>query len=491
MSHTFVAGEAGLWVQRNGPNTEPVYMGCHETGDITIPYGDVTLFYCPDPANAGLFIVRGSTQNAPGNITTSIVSDYTDEFDELERARFPMTIFVHKMKRGRRDSFTNRDRSVILVNSRITQRTLTALSSRSPDNNNRSENSFDITAEAAFEDGVMTVVRQTVSETLALNNVRFCNAAQPRTADSIARDSCEIGFAAADAGASATANVLRTTNGATWAATAADPFAADEHVMGLVCFDVSRDVTRVLVGRGVTDSDDPAEIAFSDNNGANWTLVELGAVDADFLVTPHSLFALDSANIYAVTDLGYIYKSIDGGLTWSAKESGVITSGAAWRAVHFSDSDVGWVGGETNLIARTIDGGQTWSAITGPSGKSAVSINAVYSFDRNRAWIGYNDGTLYYTLDGGSTWSARSFTGTGTGSIKALEFMNDLLGYLLHNNGSSVGSIHKTIDGGYTWERVTTPTNSGLNNLFICDNFKIFVAGEANSGTGVILKGVI
>lgn len=491
MSHTFVAGEAAVWVQRNGPNTEPVYLGCHETGDITIPYGDVTLFYCPDPAGSGLFIVRGSTQNAPGNITTSVVSDYTDEFDELERARFPMTLFVHKAKRGRRDSFTNRDRSVILVNSRITQRTITALSSRSPENNNRSENSFDITAEAAFEDGVMTLVRQTIAEANAINNLRFCNTAQPRTADSIARASCEIGFATADAAASATANVLKTTNGATWTATGADPFAADEHVMGLACFDVSRDVTRVLVGRGSTDSDDPGEMAYSDNSGSSWTLVELGAVDADFLATPHSLYALDSANIYAVTDLGYIYKSIDGGLTWTAKESAIITGGAAWRAVHFVDRNVGWVAGETNLVARTIDAGETWSAITGPAGKSAVSINTVYCFDKNRAWLGFNDGTLYYTFDGGATWSQRSFTGTGTGAIKAMAFMNDLLGYILHNNGSTVGSLHKTIDGGYTWEKVTTPTNSGLNSLFICDNFKIYASGEVNSGTGVILKGVI
>lgn len=491
MSTTFVQGQAGVWVQRNGPNTAPVYLGCHEVGDITIPYGDVTLFYCPDPAGSGNFIVRGSTQAAPGNITTTVVSDYTDEFDDLERARFPLTLFVTKQLRGRRDSFTNRDRAVMLMNARVTQRTIAGLSSRSPENNARSENNFDITAEAAFEDGAMTVVRQTITEAQAINNIRFCNTAQPRTSDSVARESCEVGFATTDAASTATANFLKTTDGATWTAASSDPFAADEHVVGLVCFETSRDVTRVIVGRGITDSGEAAEIAYSDNSGTSWTLVDLGGADDDFISTPNALFALDGTNVYAVTDLGYIFKSTDAGLTWTAQESGVITSGAGWRAIHFAERNVGWVGGETNFIARTIDGGATWSAIAGPSAKSAVSINAVFALDRNRAWLGYNDGTLYYTMNGGATWSQRSFTGTGSGVVKSIMFLNELQGYMIHNTSAPLGSLHKTIDGGYTWEKVTTPTNAGLNSLFICDGFKVYASGEASGGTGVILKGVI
>lgn len=490
MSHTFVAGEASLWVQRNGPNTEPQYLGCHETGDITIPYGDVTLFYCPDPAGTGKFIVRGSVQNAPGNITTTVISDYTDELDELERAQFPMTLFVHKVKRGRRDSFVNRDRSVVLVNARITQRTITGLSSRSPDNNNRSENSYDITAEAVIEDALFTTLRHTLTEANAINGIRFSNVAQPRTSDSVARESGEEGWAVCDAGSGVTANVLHTTNGASWAATSADPFGADEHIFGITTFDVSRDVTRVLVGRGVTDASNPPEIAFSDDEGATWTLVNLGATNADFVAGRHGIFSADPSNIFVVTDLGIIYKSADGGVSWTAKEAGVITSGAAWLAIHFADSQVGWVGGETNFIARTIDGGESWSAVTGPSGKSSDNIISIVSFDRNRAWVGYADGELFYTLNGGVTWSQRSFTGTGTGSVKALAFLNDLYGFLLHDNGTPLGSVHKTIDGGYTWEKITIPTNSGLNDIFIADNYKFFIAGEANASTGFIAKGV-
>ena len=38
----YLAGQAGLWVQPDGPNTEPKFLGCHGMGDITIPFGDKT-----------------------------------------------------------------------------------------------------------------------------------------------------------------------------------------------------------------------------------------------------------------------------------------------------------------------------------------------------------------------------------------------------------------------------------------------------------------
>ena len=42
MADTVVlAGEGAIWVQPDGPNTELMYLGCHELGDIEEPLGDV------------------------------------------------------------------------------------------------------------------------------------------------------------------------------------------------------------------------------------------------------------------------------------------------------------------------------------------------------------------------------------------------------------------------------------------------------------------
>lgn len=485
----FTAGQSSLWVQPNGPNTQPIYLGCHEVGDISAPFGDVTLIYCPDESGVNKFKVVNSVQAAAGAVTTDLTGDVTDEIDSLERASGSFTIFIHKIKRGRRDVFTQWDRSFVLLNSRLSQATLKALSARSPDSNARSEAGYSVSAEALLKPFRLTISRQSIAETMNINAITFCNERQDRTNDYPAQESGQIGFAAAYFVGSASANVLKTINGATWAATAADPFAIDTSISAIGCFDLGRDQTRVIVTLGTTDAAAPAKIAYSDDSGATWTSVTVGSVNAHFFGTAHTLWARDRNSVWAVTNLGYIHKSADAGVTWTAQESGSINTGA-WNAVHFADALVGVVVGAANKIAKSYDGGTSWSEVTGPSAQSGVAANVVRVLDRNRWWVGYANGKLYYTLDAGVTWTQRSFTGSGVGQVRDIRFRNELQGFMLTNNASPVGVVHMTIDGGYTWEVLTTPTNAGLNSLYIADEWKIFVAGQAQGGTGVILKGI-
>lgn len=488
MATHFTAGMGALWAQINGGNSQPLFLGCHQIGDIDQPEGDIELIQCPDPAGVNRFRTVGSIKGAPGAITTSVTTDITDELDHLERVNCPFNLFIHLIKAGRRDVFTNFDRTFVLTNATITNRGLSGLSSRTADDNARSEQTFDLSAEQLLRLVEQSMNRQSISETQAITDITFCNDQQCRTDDQIARAACEVGFAVTEAATGVTANVLYTSNGATWTASAADPFAADEDIIGVECFELSRDSTRVIVARGTTDAGTPLEIAYSDNNGASWTVVEVGAVDGAFAPTRHSLFALDRNNIWVGTDEGYLYKSSDGGLTWVAQQSGGITT-AAINAIRFVDENVGWFVGAGNIIARTLDGGDSWSAITGPSAQSAAAATVVEVLDRNRVWVGYGDGDLYYTLDGGVTWSTRSFSGSGVGQVRDIKFLNEALGYMLTNNASPLGVVHWTIDGGYTWASLTTPTNSGLNTIVLCDQWNFYVAGQANSATGFIAKG--
>lgn len=486
MTHHYVAGEGALFTQPNGPNTQPVYLGCHQIGDIDEPQGDVELIYCPDPSGPSRFRVVNSLQGAAGAVTTSITTDVMDELDYLERAKCEAPIYIHMVKAGLKNLFTNYDRSFVLTGARITSRGLTGLTARTPDDNTRSEMTFELSGERLLRIVRLELARQTIAETLAINDLTFCNQETCGSEETMAMDACQIGFAVADAGAG-TANVIRTTNGGTWTATAADPFAATEHAIAVECFEMGRDSTRVLVARGITDADDPAEVAYSDDNGATWVNVDVGAVDGAYVVGPQALFALDRSNIWLGTDGGYIYKSEDGGGSWVAQEAGLITN-TAWHAIHFANELVGWAAGAANQIGRTLDGGESWGEITGPAGKSGVVINTVFAFDRNRAWIGFADGTLYYTNDGGVTWNQRTFSGSGVGQVRQIAFLNDYFGIMIRNNASPVGTALMTIDGGYTWEPLTTPTNSGLNAVAICNEWSFFVAGEPNGGTGYIAK---
>lgn len=495
MPHYFVSGEGALWIQRQGPNTQPLYLGCHQLGDVDEPEGDIELIYCKDRSGPSRFKVVASVQGAAGAITSTVTTSLTDEIDELERAKCAFTLFANMVQSGRPDVFSNFDRTFVFNDVRITSRGLTGLTARTPDDNVRSDMTFDISAEELLRLKLPTISRQSISETSNINDMSFCNDERCRTELNVAQEVCEVGFAVTDAptgSPSASANVLYTSDGGTWAVTSSDPFAAAEDISGVECFDLGRDSIRAIVARGETDAGNPAEIAYTDDNGTTWTAVNVGSVNGQYAPTRFSLYAADRNDIWLGTQDGYIYHSDDAGLSWTVQNAAVIHSGA-WNAIRFApdDADVGWAVGAANVIARTLDGGTSWGAITGPSAQAGVAANVVEVLDRNRVWVGYADGDLYYTLDGGTTWAARSFTGSGVGEVRDIRFLNESLGYLLTNNASPVGTVHWTIDGGYSWDALTTPTNVGLNVIRICDEWTAFFGGEAQGGTGYIAKATV
>ena len=494
MAHYFQAGEGALFAQINGPNTQPVYLGCHQLGDIDEPSSDVELMYCPDKSGPNAYKVVGSIRGAAGAPTTSITTAVTDELDELERVKnCAINIYVNLLIAGRKDLFTNADRTIIFSSAVITSRGMSGLTSRSPDDNAASEQTFDLTGESVLRAIVPTMARQSITETSNINDITFCNSEACRTSEDIAQGVCEDGFAVTDAptgSPSTTANVLKTTNGSTWTATTSDPFAVTEDIIAVECFEVSRNSVRVIVARGTTDGANPAEIAYSDDSGTTWSAVDVGAVNGQYAPSRFSLFAFDRNNIWLGTDDGYIYISEDAGLTWTAQDAGVVSSNA-WNAVHFVTEDVGYIGGDSNSLAKTVDGGVSWSSVTGPTAEAGNAVTTVFTIDKNRAWIGYDSGTLYYTLDAGVTWTARSFTGSGVGQVRDISFINENIGILASNNASPVGTAHYTKDGGYTWEAMTTPTNVGINVVHICDIWNFYAAGEAQGGTGYIAKGTV
>lgn len=490
----YLAGEASLWVQPDGANTEPIYLGCHTLGDIDRPRGDSEPIWCQDESGTNKFKIVGTIKGSPGLITTTVTAKLTDDLDQLEKAEFPFTLFANVSKAGRRDIFTNFDRIFVLGQTTITNEGITGLVVSNPDDNAAAEQTFDISSENLLRLATYDVLRQTnLSETSHIVDLAFLGESRPRTDETAPRKRTDIGYAATDAATgspSATANVLRTINGgATWTATAADPFAAAENAGAVEAFYISRNTVRIMVGRTTQDAGNPAEISYSDDEGATWTPVNVGSVVGQYLATRFSLFALNARAIWFSTATGYVYKSSDSGGTWTAQQSGTITAGAI-NCIRFVDRNVGWFAGANNIIARTVDGGTSWSVVSGPSAQSAVGINVVEPIDRNRAWLGYADGELYYTTDGGVTWTQRTtFTGSGVGQIRDLRFWDENLGLLARNTASPVGKLAWTPDGGYSWLDLVEPTNVGINVIEPVSEWDFFVGGLAQGGLGFIAKG--
>lgn len=485
----FKAGNGSTWIQERGAGYAPGYLPCHGVGDTTAPEGDLTLTYCRSDAEPNKFIVDGSYRGEPGARTTTITSNIYKTQTFLERVKgCPVNLFVHLVECGRMDLFTNYARSFIYHRAVITNRGLSPLAAMDPSAQGPITRTFDVSAENIFEIFTPEARRVSVSLSEALNAIALYGYAD---CDNPCVDACEALVVAGDSTSGSPSDegivALSSDEGSTWAQSATSPFAAAENVAAVGTMQLGANTKRILVARGTTDAGNPAEVAYSDDDGATWTTVDVGSVDGQYAYGPHSLFVLDYYNIWLATTGGYIYYSSDGGATWEAQESGVLSAGI-YRAISFSSKSNGYaVVGASGIVVRTIDGGETWSATTVVTDTPA--LNDVAVLDKNRALVATATGLIYQTFDGGTTWVARSFSGSGAGSVTSLEAYNELILYATHNTAGNVGRILRSIDGGVSWELISMPASTAsLNSIVVCDANNAFAVGELAGGTATILK---
>ena len=496
MSEPLKGGNGALFVQLDGPNSDVHYLGCHELGDIEEPLGDLTLLWCPDPSAPNKFKKVGSYEGEPGTISSSILTDVLKTADWLEALRCQATLFVNMIECGRKDVFENWARSFVLEGARVSTKRLSKLAVRKPGDQDESTQSFDIQAVALHRLLDVNVNRQTITEEQSLNDVVFCN--DPRCQDEcgVALDYCQTGFIVSDflgASYSNIANVLSTVDGGAdgWLETTEEPFGAAMDIASVICVEIGGGITRTIVARGTQDGG-PMDIAYSDDGGATaWVPVAVGAVDDQYATMGGTLFALDLYHIWLVTTGGYVYFSDDAGVTWTAQSAGV-PSAKDLNHIDFADENYGVAVGADEQMLYTDDGGATWQLILGAHPGDDVDILCVDVRDQYRWWIGYVDGSLWYTEDGGTTFVRRDYpeAATHTAGVTDITFVNDLVGYMIANKtGPVLGDVYRTINGGRSWRQLTdTPLNLGLNEIWSCNVNMAYIVGEAEDGTGVVLK---
>ena len=123
----------------------------------------------------------------------------------------------------------------------------------------------------------------------------------------------------------------------------------------------------------------------------------------------HSVLALavdpaSHGSLFAATDTGGVYRSGDGGGAWSAANSGLATR---WiGAVAFDPKTPGLVyaGTEAGRLFRSTDGGREWSELKTPFPQVSVSTITIDPVDSNLIYVGTNSEGVFRTSDGGLTW---------------------------------------------------------------------------------------
>jgi len=192
---------------------------------------------------------------------------------------------------------------------------------------------------------------------------------------------------------------------------------------------------------------------------------------------------IDETNGWVARATGGIYKTIDGGKTFTLSRSSTAAySGtnltAHFRSICFVTPTRGFAGNlgpgsydatvtDTNILFETFDGGTNWSVKSGFPETGMKGLCAFYALDSQHIYGGGRvRGPAYFikSTNGGTNWSVTNLTSAGIlGGIMDVYFKDANNGFLVGmdtNAYSSTcsstyhGAIARTTDGGVTWQVV-------------------------------------
>jgi|GEM_PF-1721267 len=209
----------------------------------------------------------------------------------------------------------------------------------------------------------------------------------------------------------------------------------------------------------------------STNGGASWIAVNTGLTNPNInalavspsYVSDHTLFAgtLGSGVYYA----GGVFKSTNGGASWSAVNTGptnLAVYALALSSGYASDHTI-FAGTYGGGVFKSTDGGASWSAVNIGStnlGVRALALSPGYAND-HILFAGTLGGGIFKSTDGGASWSAVNI-GLNALDILALTLS---LGYASDHTlfAGTDGGVFKSTSGGASWSAV----NTGLTNLYV------------------------
>ncbi len=189
--------------------------------------------------------------------------------------------------------------------------------------------------------------------------------------------------------------------------------------------------------------------------GLNWQLTQANQINALIIspTNPDVLLAGCSSGIWKTTDAG---------VTWSLKQSG------DFRGLKFKPGDASVVYGGSNNIYRSIDGGDTWTQVTFSLfsnglafGVSPSAPNIVYALGTNN--------TVYKSTNSGQTWDNGS---TVFGNFSYGWYTTDIAVSPTDANTITTTGIDvaKSVNGGTSWFTITDWQGWPNSNYIHADN---------------------
>lgn len=238
---------------------------------------------------------------------------------------------------------------------------------------------------------------------------------------------------------------------------------------------------------------DLGDLFFSDDRGGSWSLIRQAGSNGAQAVTVDPLFA---NRVYLGTEGAGLLYSNDGGFSFTAAD--LVASDLTITDVVIDPSGNVYAG-SIGAIFKSTDGGTTWTQLD-----SGLPDGRVYQIDidldnANHLWASIEDQGLYESTDAGQTWAVTTL---------AVELPPDGQVPILQNRGNTgqlfagvrAGGVWSSLDQGTTWEASTDGISLFIRGLAIDPNdhdtmyaaslkdgiFKSTDGGETWMNTGLI-----
>ena len=160
-----------------------------------------------------------------------------------------------------------------------------------------------------------------------------------------------------------------------------------------------------------------------------------------------------------------VYKTIDGGITWTEQLTEAMLGGSYYfRNIEFLNTNIGFLGTLNGEFFKTADGGDTWELVTnipttpeGICGLDAVGNSTIYGCGAY-----FSPAYIIKSIDSGTTWDYIDMSAYANALVE-IYFTDELTGYVSGNNATGA-TVLKTIDGGTTWTEIF---NSNIIGEFV------------------------
>ncbi|MGE5318468.1 MAG: T9SS type A sorting domain-containing protein, partial [Chloroflexota bacterium] len=245
------------------------------------------------------------------------------------------------------------------------------------------------------------------------------------------------------------------------------------------------------------------EFARTTDGGETWTT---GQILGGTTYGIGNICGLDANTAYAAVYNGVgnqnttcgIYKTTNGGTTWTQLPGALQGSASFANNVHFWNTQEGLCHGDVRdgyfEIYTTINGGMTWQRvpqanITGGTAASGEGgwTSVIEAVGDNTIMFGTNKGKVYISDDRGFHWRVTNanITPATNGGINNIAFTDPMNGIVAQTLAPI--SYRKTSNGGQTWETITPTGPLYTNSLSaIPGSNGIYVStGAATNETGV------